>query len=285
MIVTHALWSYNLKLTFRFIVPGDVPVLAEPARTPYDLNFRLLGFRVRVHPFFWLGAGLLGGNLLRLGVPVWLVWIAVVFVSILVHELGHAIAFRRFGRSASIVLYAFGGLAVPDSIVGGRTRRILVSLAGPFAGFLLAGLVYGSNYLTHWSSEKNGELISHFYAMLILVNIVWGIFNLLPVYPLDGGQVSSELCEARWPGRGLRIALQISVWVAVAITVYSLACEYDANTHKLELREILPWWLPRGSMYTGILFLVLAVQCYQLLQQLGRGMYYESPDDRLPWER
>jgi Zn-dependent protease len=285
VIVTHAWQSYNLKLTCRFVVPGGVPVLAEPARTPYDLNFRLLGFRVRVHPFFWLGAGLLGGNFLQVSFAAWLIWIAVVFVSIIVHELGHAIAFRRFGRNASIVLYAFGGLAVPDSVVGGRMRRILVSLAGPFAGFVLAGLVYGSDQLAHWSSKENGSLVPFFYVMLIYVNLYWGIFNLLPVFPLDGGQVASELCEARWPARGFRISLQISVWVAAAIAVYSFVCEYETRTQQLQLLKELPWWFPRGGMYSGILFLILAVQSYQLLQQLGRGMYYEAPDDRTPWER
>jgi len=285
--VTHAWQSYNLKLTCRFVVPGDVPVLAEPGRTPYDLNFRLLGFRVRVHPFFWIGAGLLGGSLLEgpnSSFSAWLIWIAVVFVSIIVHELGHAIAFRRFGRNASIVLYAFGGLAVPDSVVGGRTRRILVSLAGPFAGFVLAALVYGSDQLTHWGSE-NGELVRFLYRQLFNVNLYWGIFNLLPVFPLDGGQVASELCEARWPARGFRISLQISIWVAAAIAVYSLVCVYELQTQQFQVLKVLPWWFPPGSVYMGILFLILAVQSYQLLQQIGRGMYYEAPDDRTPWER
>ena len=66
----------------------------EPNRTPYDLAFRLFGFRVRVHPLFWLGTAIFGGNLLQPpgGIEYLLVWIVVVLVSILVHELGHAAA-------------------------------------------------------------------------------------------------------------------------------------------------------------------------------------------------
>ena len=79
-------------------------MLAEPNRTPYDLNFRLFGFPVRIHPLFWLGAVLLGGWTFDLGLEYAAIWVAVVFVSILVHELGHAIAFRTFGVDSHIVL-------------------------------------------------------------------------------------------------------------------------------------------------------------------------------------
>ena len=126
-------------------------MLAEPERTPYDLRFRFLGFPVRIHPFFWLGSALLGANSLDLGIGYLAIWIVVVLVSILVHELGHAFAFRRYGAGADVILYAFGGLAVPTHAISGRGRRILISLAGPVAGFILAGLVFASNLVTPWA--------------------------------------------------------------------------------------------------------------------------------------
>ncbi|MBX9581317.1 MAG: hypothetical protein K2X87_13490, partial [Gemmataceae bacterium] len=111
-------------------------MLVEPDRTPYDLNFRLFGFPVRVHPLFWVVTVLFGSSALRdFGPEYLLVWVVVVFVSILVHELGHAFAFRAFGTDAAVVLYGFGGLAVPWGGVAGRWRRVAVSLAGPAAGF------------------------------------------------------------------------------------------------------------------------------------------------------
>ena len=132
-------------------------MLAEPDRTPYDLRFRFLGFPVRVHPWFWIATLLLNGDgLLRLGPEYLLIWIVVVFVSILVHELGHALAFRRFGADADIVLYAFGGLAIPTNSIAGRGRRILVSLAGPIAGFVLFGIVYGTNQAFEWGQSLKG---------------------------------------------------------------------------------------------------------------------------------
>jgi Zn-dependent protease len=259
-------------------------VFAEPPRTPYDLNFRLFGVPIRVHPLFWLGAALLGAGTLKDGLHFLLIWIVVVLVSIIVHELGHAVAFRRFGSDSQIVLWIFGGLAIPYNAVIGRWRRIVVSLAGPFAGFVLCGVVYGTHKLSGWGRLENGLPVVSLYAWLIFVNLVWGVINLLPVFPLDGGQVSKELCEAKWRGRGLQIALKISIGVAAVIAIYSLVCAIEERSGGGPLTENVPWWA-RGTFYTAILFALLAVQNYQFLQQFGRGIYYEAPDDRVPWER
>ena len=259
-------------------------MFAEPARTPYDLNFRLFGFSIRIHPLFWLGAALLGANTLDAGLHFLLIWIVVVFLSILVHELGHAVAFRRFGSDSHIVLWMFGGLAVPYSAVSGRVRRIIVYLAGPLAGFMLLGVVYGTHRLTGWGG-RHGIEIAHLYAWLFLVNLYWGIFNLLPVFPLDGGQVARELCEAKWRGRGLVVALKISIAVAGGVAIYSLLCWFEMKNQGGPITDNLPWWVPRGSIFTAILFALLAVQNYQFLQQVARAFYYEEPDDRVPWER
>lgn len=259
-------------------------MLAEPERTPYDVNFRLFGFPVRIHPLFWLGTALLGSSWLDAGVEYLAIWIAVVIISITVHELGHAIAFRRFGSDAYIVLWMFGGLAVPLSGVRKRWQRIVVSLAGPVAGFILCGIVYGTHLFTDWGARANGRPVAVFYLMLVFVNLYWGILNLLPVFPLDGGQVSRELCEGKWRGRGLAISLKISFGVAIAVVIYSLVCEVDYRSRESFL-AFLPWWIPRGSVFTAILFGLLAAQSYQQLQFHGRGYYYEAPDDRVPWEK
>jgi Zn-dependent protease len=256
----------------------------DPGRTPYDLNFGLFGFRVRVHPFFWLGAALLGGSWLRVDPILLLIWIGVVFISIVVHEFGHAITYRLFGCNSFIVLYAFGGLAVPyTSVPSRRWKRILVLLAGPFAGFALAGLLYGFKHFFPDILLRNLYLAA-FIEMLIYVNFVWGLFNLLPVFPLDGGQISRELCEGRWHGRGTRISLQISLWAAVAVVIFSLVCQLELSSGRHVMLQYLPAWVPLPGFFTAILFAILAYQSYQLLQQTGRG-YYEGPDDRSPWGR
>jgi len=92
--------------------------LSEPGRTEYDLNFNFLGFHVRAHPFFFLVCLFIGNNIVRAagvntGVGV-LMGVLVFFVSILIHEIGHSLAHRRYGMGSRIVLYAMGGMAVGD---------------------------------------------------------------------------------------------------------------------------------------------------------------------------
>ena len=87
-------------------------LLAEPQDSGADWRFELLGIRVRVSVWFWLAAALLGWNVCqaysqgdqRTLLQMLVIWIGVVFVSILVHEFGHALAYRAFGQGAHVVL-------------------------------------------------------------------------------------------------------------------------------------------------------------------------------------
>ncbi|MEX0678530.1 MAG: site-2 protease family protein [Pirellulales bacterium] len=206
-------------------------ILNEPPRTPYDLNFRALGIPVRVHPLFWLAAVVLGvrGN----EEPQQLVlWVAAVFVSILVHELGHALAARFYGWDPSITLHVFGGLASYQPTYRSPIKQIVITLAGPGAGFLFAALIVGSiAAFGHrvqfgwqgWVLPINYDFASTKLEMLVddllYVNIFWGLVNLLPVYPLDGGQISLEIFQLANPRDGLRQSLWLSVVVAAGVGV------------------------------------------------------------------
>src|SRR5437870_1053723 len=116
-------------------------MFTDPGRSPWDLNFRLFGIPVRIHPMFWLMSALLGQSWLRVGIEYLLIWVACVFVSILVHEMGHIIAAWAFGVWGEIVLYGFGGLAIPAGQMRHRWQHIIVCFAGPLAGFVFLGLV------------------------------------------------------------------------------------------------------------------------------------------------
>lgn len=201
----------------------------EPPRTRYDLNFSLFGIPVRVHPFFWLVALLLGGNN---DVGEVIRWVAIVFVSILVHEMGHATVARYFGARPWITLYSFGGLASYRGARGDTQSQILITLAGPAAGFLFAAAIAAVLYALQRKVEFLGVTIGQgerpanwqVYVtvwQLLYVNIFWGLVNLLPVYPLDGGQVSMELFRAYNPWEGTSQALWLSVIVAVAVAAAS----------------------------------------------------------------
>ena len=69
------------------------------------------------------------------------------------------------------------------------------------------------------------------------------------------------------------------------MAVYSVVCWLEDRSGGGPLTNLLPWWFPHGGIFTALLFVMLAVQNYQILQQIGPGVYYEEPDDRVPWER
>jgi stage IV sporulation protein FB len=247
-------------------------LLGEPPRTQFDLNFSLLGIPVRVHPWFWLFTLILGYHL---GDPVMvLTWVAVVFISILVHEMGHALTMRAFGYYPWITLYSFGGLASYDPSGGWRSRgagtlgQCLIALAGPAAGFffaavLLAGVVAagyqqqvsfgGLLGITPWVTLQNARL-GMFLNFTFLVCVAWGLINLLPIYPLDGGQIAREALLKINPRDGFRQSLWLSVFAATAMAAYG----------------IFQW----GSVWVAVLFGYLAFANYAALQSFqGRGRW------------
>ena len=89
-------------------------MLREPGPTQGDLHFKLLGMPIRIHPLFWLIAVILGAN--SGGATEVLIWVAAVLVSILIHELGHALVIRAFGFHPWIVLYGIGGLTIHNRL-------------------------------------------------------------------------------------------------------------------------------------------------------------------------
>lgn len=246
-----------------------------PAETPYDLRFRTFGVHVRVHPMFWLFTVFLGWNVVEQpnGLQLLVIWVACVFVSILIHELGHVLVGRLFGAEGHIVLYSFGGLAVGSTAEPYRWQRVLVTLAGPGVQLLL-WLVVDSVLKERFFTLPNvPRLAEEALDFLWYINLWWAILNLLPVWPLDGGRVARELCEAVSPRNGARIALGISIIVAGLIAANSLAAD---NGH-----GFLPEWVPTGGLYTAILFGLLAFSNYQELQ--FRAAHAREDDRRWDW--
>ncbi|HEX6238383.1 MAG TPA: M50 family metallopeptidase [Acidimicrobiales bacterium] len=178
-------------------------------------HFRIFGIPVRVEPFFVIVAALFGLNL----EPVWLVfaWVVIVFVSVLVHELGHALTYRAFGQRSAIVLHGFGGFTVPAG--GGRrvlstNRSIAVSVSGALAQILLLAVPARLLLLSDWGAEQE---IRWFFDQgfnwwpvlywLWFASFWWAIINLLPIRPLDGGHVAEEVL-------GLETACKVSIAAA-----------------------------------------------------------------------
>lgn len=240
-----------------------------PPSTRFDLRFSVAGIPVRVHPLFWLIALLFGSSSNSLVGIVF--WVVAIFVSILVHELGHALAFRRYGQDSHIILHFTGGLTVPEPTSWGLgytrasltpNQQIVISLAGPFAGFLLAALVLAVSSALGGTIvfrtilgfipfplvylPIGGGVLNSFILALLWVNIFWGLVNLMPVYPLDGGHVARYLLLQRDPWTGLRTSLWLSVITGGVLAVGGL--------------------ILLQSVYMALIFGMLAFQSFQALQ-------------------
>jgi stage IV sporulation protein FB len=264
--------------------------LLEPSRTQFDLNFRLGDIPVRVHPFFWVVTLVLGWDTLSRGWQFLAIWIVCVFVSILVHELGHILMGRLFGSPGHIVLYSFGGLAVGSNAQPSRWKRILVSFAGPLAGFVLYGLVEGVKYLLighpDFLRAHMGAVpyISAAIGDLIWINLYWGLVNLLPIWPLDGGQISRDIFTGVMPQRGARFSLGVSMLVAGLIAVNELFMHFRGA-------PLIPHVPALGDLYLALFFGLLAISNFMQLQQTPQGTarqrrpWERDEEERAPWER
>jgi Zn-dependent protease len=214
-------------------------------------HFRFLGVPIRVEPLFLVIAALMGYQLR----PLWLVfvWILIVFVNVLVHEMGHALAFRFAGQRSAVVLHAFGGFTVPTG--GGRrqmskTMSIVVSLSGVGAQLLLIYLPARILWESDWLASQpfwHPTLAPQFSWIPILhytmfVSLWWSVLNLLPIRPFDGGHVAEELL-------GFERACKLSIGVA-AVAALVAAVQF--------------------SLFTGIFLAMFAFLNYRELQE-GRS--------------
>jgi Zn-dependent protease len=178
-------------------------------------RFNLFGFPVEVRWQFWLVTAMLGGAMDARGPEAMrglFVWMVVVFGSILLHELGHALAMRHFGDGrVNIVLHSFGGYAQGTRWLG-RTEDIIISAAGPAAS-LLIGFI---GWLVLEALPMRPGLLEDGLLDWKHVNLVWALVNLLPIIPLDGGHISAALHG----GDRQHAALKLSFYFAAGVALF-----------------------------------------------------------------
>ncbi len=205
------------------------------------LKFTFLGFPVVIHWFFWINAALIGGALDAQGPAAFqrlLVWMVVVFASILIHELGHAMAMRRLGdRRGGIVLFALGGFA-QGSLPRTRGQDIWVTAAGPLAQ--LAGAAFVWLCIRAYPPVRN-SLLEYGTFSFVTASVFWAVLNIMPVLPLDGGRIAAAIAGPR----NIKLALGLSLVCAVALALFMGS---------------------RGAWIGAILFAVLAYNSFQQIR-------------------
>ncbi len=264
-------------------VKGLIVFATEPSPTNYDINFTFFGIPVRIHPFFFLLPVLWGAN--SGDIFLMLIFILVFFVSVFVHELGHVLAMKSVGQRARIMLYSMGGLAIPDGgSISSRSRhstgnKVMISAAGPLAGFLLAaavigiGKILGGQVLIGWlfnvlpipwlvlstSSIASNHYLVELFEITVLINIYMNLFNLLPIIPMDGGQIMRDVSIELNPWNGMKWALWTSIVVAGLLAIYGFSNQL---------------------LILGLFSAHLAITNYQTLQMNGGGGFGGG---RRPW--
>jgi stage IV sporulation protein FB len=194
------------------------------------------------------------------------------FIAILVHELGHALVIRAYGYHPWIVLYGMGGLACHNPAENYRSKanttlgQITICFAGPLAGFLLVAAIVAILFITGHREEvslgrlfnfmpfpvwQNTTLLGDLVFDLFWISFFWGLINLLPVYPLDGGQIAREFLLFMNPKEGIRQSLMLSIFTALLVVVFAAIRMTD--------------------VYVCLFFAYLAYESYMALQATSGG--------------
>ncbi len=233
-------------------------MLSIPSPTPYDLNFSLFRIPIRVHPLFWLGSFIFAfGWAVPFQTTAIPLFMAVIFLSILIHELGHGLTGRYFGGFARITFAICYGLCETDSGRHTRLQRILVILGGPMAGLVFGGLLWFLARAGMFAWVYPFDLLASGLNLLILINIFWSLINLIPIYPLDGGQLLGELLSYRLRSdRAMRYTHGVGLVLGLGLAILLFPSS--------------------GLGFEVIMLLLLALMNYQQLQRYSATSWRAS---------
>ena len=228
----------------------------EIAPTEYDLRFRLLGFPIRVSPWFWLTSAIVIWNVSE-RLDHKLVGILAVFISILIHELGHALAIRHYGGRSEVVLAMFGGYATCN-VNPSRMGNIIIAAAGPAAGVLLWGVLRLLVRQFPQQIFSAHEYVLTLLNVLLWANWSWSLLNLIPVWPLDGGRISHQVIGRFRAFDSWELMLKLSILVCAGMVSW---CAFEFAQHG------------DGDRFMMIMFALLGFQNFQTLQASTRGRW------------
>ena len=215
------------------------------------MNFTFLNIPVSIQPVFWIFL-LFFTHLYEDFTLVNVIVGVVMAFSLLFHEYGHALTSAYFGASPTITLEAFGGYAEYDSAGISRPQQFLITLNGP----LFTGLLVAVSYFL-LEAEIFDPLGYADYILYITMrlNILWGLLNLIPVIPLDGGRLLQHVLEAKLGEKGTRMSLLIGIISAVMI---------------------VPYLFFEGYNFFALFLAILGVQSFQKMRHGTPGVREES---------
>ena len=194
--------------------------------------FRLFGIQLSVHVSFLLLLAYYGWRGWQYGGAMGMAWsiglIVLFFGCVVLHELGHSLTARRYGvRVPRILLLPIGGMAEMEQIPRRPSAELLITVAGPAVNFVIVALLLPFVWREMLGLAEVAEFsLTDIAAQLCWANLIMGLFNLLPVFPMDGGRIFRALLAYHLPylratwwavmvGRGLAL-----LFAALALFVF-----------------------------------------------------------------
>lgn len=210
-------------------------------RSSYRLG-RFFDIDVRVHITFFILPALMAfqsysASRSALAALQSVLLMLIVFAFVVMHEYGHALTARRFGiRTRGITLYPIGGVAMLESLPKKPWHQILVAIAGPAVNFVLAaGLATGMHFLGYDLFPQSFDPaagLGALLAWLFWVNMLMGVFNLIPALPMDGGRVLNAALALRMtPVRATQIASRVAKVFALGFFAFAALAENGTFWH------------------------------------------------------
>lgn len=145
------------------------------------------------------------------------------FIGILVHELSHALEAKKLGYKTDYVFIdvLYGGALVDSNHKYNNLHAIKIALAGPLSNLVLAGIGFLATSLIYF---QFGEIkMMEYTSIFTLINLLLGAFNLLPIYPLDGGRISKGILNLFYNRKkSRRINSIISLFTLVIVIILSI---------------------------------------------------------------
>ncbi len=203
---------------------------------------------LKLSPAFFITSGIIG-YLNSRSLTGTMIWIGIILVSVLVHEYGHALMSLYFGQQPKIELVAFGGVTLPEGKKLPPWKEFLVVLMGPLFGF---ALFIGAIILVRMQILP--PFAQSIMVILALVNLFWTVVNLLPILPLDGGQLVRIVLEKIMGAKAFKATLYLSILLGAISSV---------------------GFFILGFLFAGVIFLLLT---FQNIETLRRFHYYTEAD-------
>jgi stage IV sporulation protein FB len=200
---------------------------------------------LKIGPSFFLMAAVLG-FLNTFSLMGTVIWMFVIFLSVLVHEYGHATALVMFGSRAKIQLFAFGGLTLPQGKKLTGWKEFTVIAMGPVFGFILYFLTLLVPIQELQSLGLLGVYLAYTVIVTKFINLFWTIVNLIPILPLDGGHLVRVILEGFIGYRAWRVSFILSFVLSIFFSIAFFVI---------------------GQFFIGLIFLLFTFQSLETLRQ------------------